>query len=156
MMALVDEGLVERVIVYSFSRYARSVTHLLSGLEKFKEMDVSLISFTEAVDTNSPMGRAFLVLIAAISQLERDLIVERVKNGLKNARAKGIHIGRKKTRPSELIRQLLKKGIPYRTISAICGTSSGSINAERKAMLKEEAEEKAKKEQELRLKHALA
>jgi DNA invertase Pin-like site-specific DNA recombinase len=109
MMSLVREGKIDRVIVYSFSRYARSVTHLLNGLEEFKKMNVSFTSYTEKVDTESPMGRAFFVIIAAISQLERELIVERVKNGLKNAKIRGKLIGRRKTRPSELIRQLLKK-----------------------------------------------
>jgi len=149
MMNLVEQGKVERVIVYSFSRFARSVTHLLSALEKFKEKNVAFVSYTEAVETNSPMGKLFFLLIAGLAQLERELIVERVKNGLRNAKLKGIHIGRKKTRPSELIRQLLKKGLPYRTIASITGSSSGSINAERKEMLKEEADIKLKREQEL-------
>lgn len=144
MMALVREGKVERVIVYSFSRFARSVTHLLSALEEFKKLNVTFLSYTESVDTNSPMGRAFFVVIAAISQLERELICERVKNGLRNARAKGKLIGRKKMRPSALIRQLLEKKLPFRTIASICGTSHGSVWAEKKSWLKEKEEAAAK------------
>lgn len=145
MMALVKEGRVNRVVCYSFSRYARSVTHLLSALETFRSLDVAFVSYTESIDTNSPMGRAFFVVVAAISQLERELIVERVKNGLKNAKMKGIHIGRKKTRPSELLRTLIHKGLPYRTIAAICGTSQGSVWAEKKSMRIEEEEARIKK-----------
>ncbi|OFZ06271.1 MAG: hypothetical protein A2X97_02285 [Bdellovibrionales bacterium GWA1_52_35] len=88
MMAEARQGKIDRVIVYSFSRFARSVTHLLTALEEFRKLNVPFISYTENVDTNSPMGRAFFVVIAAISQLERELIVERVKNGLRNAKAK--------------------------------------------------------------------
>lgn len=62
MMKLVREGKAERVIVYSFSRFARSVTHLLTALEEFRAKNVSFISYTEQVDTNSPMGRAFFTL----------------------------------------------------------------------------------------------
>lgn len=142
MMTDVRQGRVEKVIVYSFSRFARSVTHLLAALEEFRKLNIPFISYTENVDTNSPMGRAFFVVIAAISQLERELIVERVKNGLRNAKAKGKQIGRKKTRPSELIRALLKKGLSLRTVAAALGTSHGSVSLERALMKKEEAEEK--------------
>lgn len=144
MMALVREGKVEKVVVYSFSRFARSVTHLLSALEEFKKYNASFISYTEQVDTNSPMGRAFFTVIAAIAQLERELIVERVKNGLKNAKAKGKLIGRKKTRNSELIRALLKKRLPYRTIAAVANCSHGSVWAEKRLVFQEEAEAKLK------------
>ncbi|MGK5086486.1 recombinase family protein [Bdellovibrionota bacterium FG-2] len=140
MMAMVREGKVEKIIVYSFSRFARSVTHLLSALEEFRSRDISFLSYTEQVDTNSPMGRAFFVVIAAISQLERELIVERVKNGLKNARAKGVRIGRAKTRPSELIRSLLNSGVTLREAARIAKTSHGSVSLERKLMRQEAVE----------------
>ena len=138
MLAMVREGKAEKVIVYSFSRFARSVTHLLTALEEFRALNVSFISYTEQVDTNSPMGRAFFTVIAAISQLERELIVERVKNGLRNAAAKGIHIGRKKTRPSELIRALLKSGMSHRAAAKVARCSHGSISLEKKLIKQEE------------------
>ena len=148
MMKLVREGNVEKVVVYSFSRYARSVSHLLSALEEFKIYKTSFISLTENIDTDSALGKAFFVIISAISQLERDILVERLKNGLKNARAKGRQIGRKKTRPSEMIRAMLKKGLPQRTIASICGTSNRSISLEKKIWLQEEREAKRAKEKE--------
>ena len=89
------------------------------------------------------------MICASISQLERELIVERVKNGLKNARMKGKIIGRKKTRPSEIIRALLKKQLPYRTISSVANCSSGSVWAEKKAMMKEEEQARLKITQEV-------
>ena len=139
MMKFVRAGKADRVICYSFSRYARSVTHLLNALEEFRKLDVAFVSYTESVDTNSPMGRAFFVVIAAISQLERELIVERVKNGLRNARLKGKHIGRVKTRPSALIRSLLEKGLPLRTIASVANCSHGSVSLEKKEWRQEKA-----------------
>lgn len=130
MMSLARAGELDRIVVYSFSRYARSVTHLLSALEELRSLNVAFTSYTENLDTNSPMGKAFFVIIAAVSQLERDLIVERVKNGLKNAKLKGIHIGRKKTRPSALIRTLRRSGLSYSSIAKITNVSEGAIGVE--------------------------
>lgn len=95
-MGLVKNNQIECVIVFSFSRFARSVTHLLDGLETFRKYNCGFISLSEKLDLNSSLGRAVFAIVGAIAQLERDLISERVKNGLANARAKGKLIGRKK------------------------------------------------------------
>ena len=79
-------------------------------------------------------------ILAAISQLERDLIAERVRAGLANARVKGKLIGRKKQRDSDLIRKLLKAGMTFRQIAVIAKRSHGSVWAEKQAMQKDEAE----------------
>ena len=86
------------------------------------------------IDTNSPLGSAIFAILGAVAQLERDLIIERVKNGLANAKAKGIKIGRVKTRPSELIRTLRRSGLTYRQIGIICKCSSGAVGSEIKLM----------------------
>lgn len=140
MMAAVNTGEVKTVVVYSFSRFARSTTHLLNALQVFKSKGVSFVSLTEKIDTSTPVGLAVFSILAAISQLERDLIAERVKAGLANARAKGRQIGRKKSRDSNLIRALLKSGVTFRQAARIAKVSHGSIYAEKQAMLKEEAE----------------
>ncbi|MGZ3722604.1 MAG: recombinase family protein [Bdellovibrionales bacterium] len=143
MMAAVEAGEVSTVVVYSFSRFARSTTHLLNALTKFKSKGVQFISISERIDTNSAIGIAIFSILASIAQLERDLIADRVKIGLANARAKGKLIGRKKMRDSDLIRKLLKSGVSYRQISLIAGCSHGSVSAERASIKKEEAELKA-------------
>ncbi len=161
MMMAVRNDETECVVVYSFSRYARSTTHMLAGLEEMKKHNTNFVSLTEKVDTSSPIGKAMFVIISAIAALERDLIAERVKNGLANARAKGKLIGRKKLRDSDLIRKLLKTGLTYRAISVIAKCSHGSVHQEKLAMKKEEAAklaqiEKEKLEQEKAIKDATA
>jgi len=139
MIAAVNNGEISSVIVYSFSRFARSTTHLLNALNIFKAKNVAFVSITEKIDTSTPVGLAVFSILAAISQLERDLIAERVKAGLANARAKGKLIGRKKMRDSDLIRKLLKAGMTFRQIGLIARCSHGSVWAEKSAMIKEDA-----------------
>lgn len=149
MMKDAREGAFEKVIVYSFSRYARSVTHLLRALEEFKKLNVGFVSITESIDTNTPLGSAVFTILGAVAQLERDLIAERVRNGLANAKAKGIRIGRLKTRDSDLIRKLKASGMTYRLIAQIARCSSGAVGAEMRAMKAELlAEQKKKKDEE--------
>jgi DNA invertase Pin-like site-specific DNA recombinase len=148
MMMAVQNDEISSVVVYSFSRFARSTTHLLSALQIFKKKNVQFVSLTEKIDTNSPVGLAIFSILASISQLERDLIADRVKVGLANARAKGRLIGRKKLRDSDLIRKLLKAKMSYRAIGAVANCSHGSVSAERRAMKKEEADLKRKLEEQ--------
>jgi DNA invertase Pin-like site-specific DNA recombinase len=151
MMAAVKNGECSCLVVYSFSRFARSITHLMQGLEALKAQQTSFVSLTERIETDSPIGKAVFVIIGAIAQLERDLICERVKNGLANARAKGKLIGRKKLRDSDLIRKLLKSGLSYRAVAGIAKCSHGSVHAEVVAMRKDALALEKKKVQEIQL-----
>ena len=137
LMAAVKNDEISMVVVPAFSRFARSTTHLLNALSEFKKRNVGFVSLSEKIDTNTPVGVAIFSILAAVSQLERDLIAERVRNGLANARAKGKLIGRKKLRNSEMIRALRKKGLTYRAIAELCGCSHGSVHAELLAAKKE-------------------
>jgi len=141
MITLVDSGVVETVLTYSFSRVARSTIHLLKLLEKFQATNTNFISVTEQIRGDSPMGRAFFTVCAAMSQLERELIVERVTNGLANAKAKGVHLGAKKKRNSALIRELLATGLYTQTkIGQMTGVSRSAVYREIQAMKLEQSE----------------
>ncbi len=148
MMNEVREGKIKRVIVYSFSRYARSVSHLLKALEEFKERDIEFTSYTEKLNLNTSMGIAVFHILSSVAQLERDLLRERVANGLKNAKAKGVKLGRPKQRDSKMIRKLRASGLTYEKISEITGASSGAISAEIKIWKKELLEKKQVEEKE--------
>jgi DNA invertase Pin-like site-specific DNA recombinase len=82
------------VFVWAFDRIARSVKHFLEVMDELNRLNIGFVSFRENVDTDSPLGRALIVIVAAISELERSLIVERVKSGMRRARLEGRQIGR--------------------------------------------------------------
>jgi DNA invertase Pin-like site-specific DNA recombinase len=111
MMEKMEAGLCSQVVVFQFSRFARSTTHLLKALERFKEKRVRFHSLCESIDTESPMGLALFTILGCLSQLERELIRERVRAGMKNAKAKGVRIGRVRKRNSMLIESLLEAGL---------------------------------------------
>lgn len=115
------------VLVWRFDRCSRSTSHLLSLMEEFQFLGIDFISFQENVDTSSAMGRAMFTIISAISQLEKDIIRERVVAGIANARAKGKTLGRPKIRDDEKIKELRSLGKSYRTIATELNTSIGSI-----------------------------
>jgi DNA invertase Pin-like site-specific DNA recombinase len=82
------------VCVWRFDRFARSVSHLLRALETFKALGIDFISFSEQMDTSTPAGKMVFTVLGAVAELERSLIVERVRAGMRNARVKGKRIGR--------------------------------------------------------------
>jgi len=129
MMKEVRAGKIHTVLVYSFSRFARSTKHLIDSLEEFNRLGVTFISKTEAIDTSTPIGKAMFTIIAAIAQLERDLTAERVRNGLRNAVAKGKKLGRPKTagkKAAEVLRRRAK-GIEPEVIAEQLGVSRASV-----------------------------
>ena len=128
LLTEVRNGEIQTVIVFSFSRFARSTKFLLDTLEEFERLKVNFISLSENVDLSSAIGRAMFTIISAIASLERDLISERVRNGLSNARAKGKQIGRPTIINYELILKLRNEGYTYKEISELLNISQGSIS----------------------------
>jgi len=81
-------------MVWACDRIARSTRHFLEVLDELNQINVEFVSFREQIDTGGPLGRAIVVIIGAIAELERNLIVERVRAGMRRARLEGTHIGR--------------------------------------------------------------
>ena len=95
MMRDARRGRFDVVLVWASDRIARSVKHFLEVLDELNRLNIEFISFREQIDTGGPLGRAVVVIIGAIAELERNLIVERVRAGMRRARLEGRHIGRK-------------------------------------------------------------
>jgi DNA invertase Pin-like site-specific DNA recombinase len=113
------------VAVWKFDRFARSVSHLLRALETFQALGIEFVSLTEGVDTSKPMGKMVFTVLGAVAELERSLIVERVKAGLRNAVAKGKRLGRpRKVLPDARIASLRARGCSWRTIARQVGCSA--------------------------------
>jgi DNA invertase Pin-like site-specific DNA recombinase len=89
LMADAHRRRFDAVVVWKFDRFARSVSHLLRALEHFKALGIEFISLSEQVDTSTPTGKMVFTVLGAVAELERSLIAERVRAGLRNARAKG-------------------------------------------------------------------
>jgi DNA invertase Pin-like site-specific DNA recombinase len=106
LMSDARRGKFDVVLVWAFDRIARSVRHFLEVLDELNRLNIEFVSFRENVDTSGPLGRAMVVIIGAIAELERNLIVERVKAGMRRARLEGQRIGRPRL---EIDRQALRR-----------------------------------------------
>jgi len=94
MMADARRGKFDVVMTWASDRIARSVRHFLEVLDELNRLNVEFVSFREQIDTAGPLGRAIVVIIGAIAELERNLIVERVRAGMRRAQLEGRAIGR--------------------------------------------------------------
>ena len=117
----------DAVVVWRFDRFARSVSHLLRALETFQSLGIEFVSLSEQVDTSTPAGKLVFTVLGAVAELERCLIVERVRAGIRNARAKGRRLGRPRAGvdPAE-IKRLRAQGASWRAIGAALGVSAAT------------------------------
>jgi DNA invertase Pin-like site-specific DNA recombinase len=99
MMADARRGRFDVVLVWASDRIARSVKHFLDVLDELNRLNVEYVSFRENIDTGGPLGRAIIIIVGAIAELERNLMIERVRAGMRRARLEGPHIGRNPLEP---------------------------------------------------------
>jgi len=97
-------GNFDVVLVWASDRIARSVKHFLEVLDELNRLNIEFVSFREQIDTGGPLGRAIVVIIGAIAELERNLIIERVRAGMRRAKLEGRPIGRQ---PLDLDREAI-------------------------------------------------
>jgi DNA invertase Pin-like site-specific DNA recombinase len=130
LMADAHKRRFDAVVVWRFDRFARSVSHLLRALETFRSLGVEFVSYSEAIDTSTPVGKMTFTVLGAVAELERSLIVERVNAGLRNAVAKGRKLGRPQTLNGEhraAVAAARAAGKPFRAIAAELGISLRSV-----------------------------
>jgi DNA invertase Pin-like site-specific DNA recombinase len=130
LMADAHRRRFDAVVVWKFDRFARSVSHLLRALETFNALGVGFVSLSEQIDTSTPTGKMVFTILGAVAELERSLIAERVRAGLRNARARGKQLGRPRVAvdPTQIAR-LRTSGQSWRAISKVLGVSVGTVHA---------------------------
>ena len=128
LLADARHGKFDLVMVWAFDRLARSVRHFLEVLDELNHLQIEFVSFRENIDTGGPLGRAMVIIVGAIAELERNLIIERVRAGMRRARLEGRHIGRT---PLELdhaaIRQDRSNGRSFRQIAKDHKVSTATV-----------------------------
>lgn len=128
LMADAHKRRFDVVCVWRFDRFARSVSHLLRALETFKALGIDFVSFSEQMDTSTPAGKMVFTVLGAVAELERSLIAERVRAGLRNARAKGKTLGRPRVKvDAARIATLRASGLSWPKIAADLGVSVGTV-----------------------------
>ena len=128
LMADAHRRRFDAVVVWKFDRFARSVSHLLRALETFKALGIEFVSLSEQVDTSTPTGRMIFTVLGAVAELERSLIAERVRAGLRNARAKGKKLGRpRKAVDRSKIAALRRVGRSWAAVGQELGVGEGTV-----------------------------
>jgi len=117
------------LLVWAFDRIARSTTHFLQVLDEMNHLGIEFVSFRENIDTGGPLGRAILVIVGAVAELERNLIIERVRAGMRRAKLEGRRIGR---RPLDVDRQAIiadrLKGLSLTQVAERHGISRAMVS----------------------------
>ena len=129
LMADAQSKQFDAVMVWRFDRFARSTSHLLRALDTFNRLGIDFVSHSEAIDTSTPTGKVMFTILGAMAEFERDILRERVKAGMRNAKAKGKQIGRK---PSSInpdaVHALRAEGRTVRQIASRLGYSAGLVH----------------------------
>ena len=116
------------LVVWAFDRLARSVRHFLQLLDELDHLGVEFVSFRENVDSSGPLGRAMVTILGAVAELERNLIIERVRSGMRRAKLEGQHIGRSKFVVNrEAVLRDRQRGYSIRQIAKLHRVSKTSV-----------------------------
>ena len=116
----------------NWDRFARSLKHLVNALAQFEALSVSFISLRDNLDLTTPAGRLMFQIIGAMAEFERSLIQERVRAGLRNARAKGKRLGRPRISiPVAKVERLRAQGLSWTKISLRVGVPKATLCGQR-------------------------
>ena len=130
LMDLAKKRLIDCVIVWKLDRFARSLNFFVTTLAEFEKLGVAFISYQENLDFTNAAGKLMAHIISAMAEFERSLVVERVKAGIANARAKGKKIGRTSIPPFiiEKVKELRSEKFSIRQISKSLKVSVGGVH----------------------------
>jgi DNA invertase Pin-like site-specific DNA recombinase len=133
MMTAVRHKKVDVVVIWSLDRLARSLRHLLTLTEEFQRVGIDFIAFKQNIDTASPAGRLTYAVLGAVAEFEREMLRERVRSGIANARRNGKSIGRAPlrkftTKDAQSIRAAFRKKPSVRALAIKYGTTQWMIS----------------------------
>ena len=119
----------DSVLCWRFDRFARSTKHLITALEEFSHLKIDFISYLENIDTSSPLGKAIFTIVSAIAELERSIILDRVRAGLRRAKENGKKLGRPKklNLNIEELQKMREQGLSFSKIARRVGTCPATI-----------------------------
>lgn len=124
LMADAHKRKFDVVLVWKLDRFGRSLRHLVNALAEFESLGIAFVSLSDNLDLSTASGRLMFNIIGAMAEFERALIQERVRAGIRNARAKGRHIGRPRVAvDAARIVALRASGLSWRTIERELGIS---------------------------------
>ena len=129
LMADAHSRKFDTVLVWKIDRWGRSLKHLVTSLADLDAVGVAFVSLRDNLDLGTPSGRLMMQLLGAMAEFERALIQERVKAGLRTARAKGKRLGRPRVFVSEDRIQMLRGlGVSWREIAEELGVGVGTVH----------------------------
>ncbi|MBZ5532785.1 MAG: recombinase family protein [Acidobacteriia bacterium] len=118
----------DAILVWKIDRFGRSLKHLVNSLADLSAYGVTFISLRDNLDLSTPSGRLMFQIIGAMAEFERALIQERVRAGLRNAKAKGKRIGRpRQVVESSEVLKLRAEGLSWRAISERLRLGLGTV-----------------------------
>jgi DNA invertase Pin-like site-specific DNA recombinase len=129
LLADARRGKFDIVLVWACDRIARSTRHFLEVLDELSHLEIEFVSFRENIDTSGPLGRAIVIIIGAVAELERNLIIERVRAGMRRAKLEGRHIGRPKLYVDEArVRRDRQSGMSLSQVADAHGISRALVS----------------------------
>src|SRR5580692_7869298 len=118
LMSDAHQRKIDAVLVWKLDRFGRSLRHLVNALAELEALGVAFISLRDNLDLSTPSGRLMFQIIGAMAEFERSLIQERVKAGLRNAKAKGQRLGRPRADVDEAeVEALRDSGVSWREVA---------------------------------------
>lgn len=123
----------DQIVVESISRLGRNTLDILTLIQEFDQLHVQFISLKEKIDTATPTGKAMLQMMSVIAELERNLLAERVKEGIAASRKRGTAIGRPRIKQEKLnmaIRMYQSRDYSIKEILELNQISQGTLYRE--------------------------
>jgi DNA invertase Pin-like site-specific DNA recombinase len=130
LMADAHRRKFDAVLVWKIDRFGRSLKHLVNALADLCAYGVAFVSFRDNLDLSTPSGRLMFQIIGAMAEFERSLIQERVRAGLRNARAKGKKFGRPRAQVDAVrVAALRQEGLSWSQVCRTLNVSKGECPA---------------------------